>query len=450
MNWLELAKSKREEFVKITKELLQIPSVLKAFNPENKEMPFGPEIKEALDYLLDLGKADGFIVKNVDNYAGHIEYGSGDEVLGILGHLDVVPAGGKWTNPPFSAYEEDGKIYARGSMDDKGPTVAAYIALKLVKEQGIKLNKKVRIILGCDEETGMRGLIHYLKKEKMPDIGFSPDAEFPLIYAEKGIAMYDFLGKEKSDLILSLTAGERYNVVPDECIAELSEDKSRIFYKYLKENNIQGSVDGHTYTILGKNGHAAMPDLAVNAISLMVGFLDLVSEDKFVKFMKKYLYADNYGKKLGIHCYDEEMKDLTNNLSLVRYDGEDLRIGLNMRYPRNYNFEQGEKNMSALASEYGLDYKFIHNSVPHYVSPEEDLVKILYDTYVKYTNDTEHKIMTIGGGTYARRLDKAVAFGALFPGDEELAHQPNEYLDIDKMLVSIAIFAESIVRLAGE
>ena len=121
-----------------------------------------------------------------------------------------------------------------------------------------------------------------------------------------------------------------------------------------------------------------------------------------------------------------------------------------MRYPRNYDFEQGEKDMSALASEYGLNYKFVHNSVPHYVSPNEDLVKVLYDTYVKYTNDTEHKIMTIGGGTYARRLDKAFAFGALFPGDEELAHQPNEYLDIDKMLVSIAIFAESIVRLAGE
>lgn len=450
MNWLELAKSKREEFVKVTKDLLQIPSVLEAFNPENKEMPFGPEIKEALDYLLDLAKEDGFLVKNVDNYAGHIEYGHGDEVLGILGHLDVVPAGGKWTNPPFSAYEEDGKIYARGSMDDKGPTVAAYIALKLVKEQGIKLNKKVRIILGCDEETGMRGLIHYLKKEKMPDIGFSPDAEFPLIYAEKGIAMYDFLAKEKSELIKKITAGERYNVVPDECNVVLSKDLSKEFNAYIKENNIQGKVQSNTYTVYGKNGHAAMPDLAVNAISLMVGFLNTVSEDKFVKFMYKHLYQDNYGKKLGIHCYDPEMKDLTNNLSLIRYDGEELRIGLNMRYPRNYDFSQGEETMKKLAQEYGVTYRFIHNSVPHYVSPEDDLVKSLHEAYVKYTNDTETSIMTIGGGTYARRLDKAVAFGALFPGDEELAHQPNEYLDIDKMLVSIAIFAESIVKLAGE
>ncbi|HPJ23827.1 MAG TPA: Sapep family Mn(2+)-dependent dipeptidase [Bacillota bacterium] len=230
MNWLEIAKKYQEEFVRISQELLQIPTVLKRFDKDNLEEPFGPEIRKALDMVLSLAAKDGFTVKNFDNYAGHIEYGEGEEILGILGHLDVVPAGdGGWIDPPFSATIRDGKIYARGAMDDKGPTVAAYIALKMIKDQGIKLNKKVRIILGCDEESGMRGIIHYLSKEKMPDLGFAPDAEFPLIYAEKGIYEYNFVGKQKDKLIKSMVAGERYNVVPDKCTVVLKKDLKKEF-----------------------------------------------------------------------------------------------------------------------------------------------------------------------------------------------------------------------------
>ena len=450
MNWLEIAEQKREEFIKVTKELLQIPTVLEKFDPSNKEMPFGKEIRQALDMMLEIGKEDGFITKNVDNYAGHIEYGTGEEILGILGHLDVVPVGGKWINPPFSAAERNGRIYARGAMDDKGPTVAAYLALKMVKEQGIELNKKVRVILGCDEETGMRGLKHYLTKEKMPDIGFAPDAEFPLIYAEKGIYMYDFLGKEENQLVKSMHAGDRYNVVPDVCEVVLTKDLRREFNKYLDDNNYSGKIHAGKYTVYGKNAHAAMPDLGVNAISLMVEFLKDVSDAKFIQFLDKYLTFDNYGEKLGIKCSDPEMKDLTNNLAFINYDGENIRVKMNIRYPRNYDFAAAEATLTEAAAEYALDYKRIENKEPHYVSPEDDLVKSLHSAYIKYTDDTENKIFTIGGGTYARVLDKAVAFGALFPGEEELAHQPNEYLIIDQMIKAIAIYAESIVLLAGK
>lgn len=450
MNWLKIAEKKKDEFVKLTTELLQIPTVLEAYDPNNLEMPFGKEIREALDLMLEVGKQDGFITKNIDNYAGHIEYGSGEEVLGILGHLDVVPAGGKWTNPPFSATQIDGKIFARGAMDDKGPTVAAYLALKMVKEQGIELNKKVRIILGCDEETGMRGLKHYLKKEKMPDLGFAPDAEFPLIYAEKGIFMCDFVGKEKNSYIKSMNAGERYNVVPDACEVVLTKNFSKEFNRYLEENNYTGEISGDKYTIFGKNAHAAMPDLGVNAISLMVGFLKNVIESKFINFIDKYLAFDNYGNKLGITCFDKEMKELTNNLSLIKYDGENVKIGMNVRYPRNYDFQAGEVKLKEAARAFDLEYVCVENKGPHYVSPNDELIKSLYSAYVKYTGDTKNEIFTIGGGTYARQLKKAVAFGALFPGEEELAHQPNEYLIIDQMIKAIAIYAESIVLLAGK
>lgn len=450
MNWLEIATNYREEFVTRIKELLQIPTVLEKFDPDNLEAPFGKEIRKALDYMLDLAEKDGFTVKNVDNYAGHIEAGSGEEVLGILGHLDVVPTGGNWTNPPFSAFEKDGKIYARGAMDDKGPTIAAYLALKMVVAQGIKLNKRVRIILGCDEETGMRGLRHYLSKEKMPDIGFAPDAEFPLIYGEKGIYTFDFIGDEVSDLVESMSAGDRYNVVPDSCVVVLKKDLSKAFNHFLEKNNYKGSVEGNKYTVFGKNAHAAMPTSGVNAISLMIRFLKEVTDTKFIQFIDRYLAFDHYGNKMGITCFDKEMKDLTNNLSFIKYDGKSVKIGCNIRYPRNYDFLAGEAKMTTAANEYGLAYNCTSNSKPHYVSPEDKLIKSLHSAYVKYSGDTKSEIFTIGGGTYARVLDKAVAFGALFPGEEELAHQADEYLDIDKMIVAIAIYAESIELLAGK
>ncbi len=451
MNWLEIAKKYQEEFVRISQELLQIPTVLKRFDKDNLEEPFGPEIRKALDMVLSLAAKDGFTVKNFDNYAGHIEYGEGEEILGILGHLDVVPAGdGGWIDPPFSATIRDGKIYARGAMDDKGPTVAAYIALKMIKDQGIKLNKKVRIILGCDEESGMRGIIHYLSKEKMPDLGFAPDAEFPLIYAEKGIYEYNFVGKQKDKLIKSMVAGERYNVVPDKCTVVLKKDLKKEFNHYLEENNYHGEVEGNTYTIHGKNAHAAMPELGINAISLMVGFLKQHTDAGFIKFIDEYLSFDHYGNKLKLSCYDKEMKELTNNLGFIKYDGESVDIGCNIRYPRNYDFQAGEVKMSEAAIKHQLTYQLFKDSKPHYVSPNDPLVKALHAAYVKYTGDTQNEIITIGGGTYARKLKNAVAFGPLFPGEEELAHQANEYMDIEKMMTAIAIYAESIANLAGE
>jgi succinyl-diaminopimelate desuccinylase len=450
MNWFDIAKEYEEEYIDLVKKLLKIPTVLEEYDPENKTAPFGKDIKKALDFMLKTGEKDGFSVKNVDNYAGHIEMGKGEEVLGILGHLDVVPAGGKWHNLPFSAYEANGKIYARGAMDDKGPTIAAYIAMKMVKDHGIKLNKTVRLILGTDEESGMRGIKRYLESEKMPDIGFAPDAEFPLIYAEKGIYSFNLEGETEDDLIKSLEAGERYNVVPDECVVVLKKNKQKEFIQYLQDTKTHGRVNNDTYTVFGKNAHAAWPHLGNNAIYLMVNFLKQHTKNPLIQFIDKYLNADHLGKKLDIEIFDREMKELTVNTGFIHYDGKSAKIGVNIRYPRNYDFAKGEKKIIKAAEEFKLTYKLVGNSVPHYISPDDELVKSLHEAYSKYTGDHDTKIMSIGGGTYARILKKAVAFGPNLPGNEDLAHQPNEYLVIKDMIIAASIYAESIVMLAGE
>ena len=189
MEFLKYARDNEKQFLKDLEELLKIDTVL-VEQPEVKEAPFGYNLVKALDYMLKLGEKEGFITKNIDNVAGHIEYGEGEEIIGVLSHLDVVPTGEGWKYPPFEPVVEDGKIYARGALDDKGACIAALYALKALKENGVKLNKKVRLIYGTDEETGSRGIARYLQVEKMPDLGFSPDADYPIIYGEKGILSF--------------------------------------------------------------------------------------------------------------------------------------------------------------------------------------------------------------------------------------------------------------------
>ncbi len=449
MDFEKLARTARAEFIDKARALLCIPTVLEHFDESNVEEPFGEAIRKALDLMLEFGMRDGFEVKNIANFAGHIEMGQGEEILGILGHLDVVPAGGKWTDDPFSATLRDGRIYARGAMDDKGPTIAAYLAMKIIKDLGVPLRKRVRLILGCDEESGMRCIKKYLEHEAMPDLGFAPDADFPLIYGEKGIFSFDIVGEFADDLVLSLKAGDRYNVVPDRCDAHLAKDLAEPFREFLHKHAYQGEVVGNRYTIYGRSAHAAWPHLGVNAIFLMMDFLKEHTQSPIVAFIEKYLLHDHLGRKLGIDHHDEEMKDLTINTAKVDYLEHKFRIGCNIRYPKGYDFAKGCAAIRAAAASFSLEFIELGNSPYHYVSPKDPLVAELHKAYIKYTGDDKSPLITIGGGTYARKLKKAVAFGPNFPGREDLAHQPDEYLDIDEMLKAVAIYAESIISLAG-
>ena len=174
----------KEDIIKTTQELIKIPSVYSKSN--DKEKPFGENVNSALEYILDLGKKLGFRTKNIDGYCGYIEFGEGSELLGIIGHLDVVPEGTGWTFPPFSGTISDGKIFGRGAIDDKGPVVSSLYAMKAVMDN-YKLNKRVRLIIGLNEENDWKCIDYYKSHEEAPTVSFSPDADFPCIYAEKSI-----------------------------------------------------------------------------------------------------------------------------------------------------------------------------------------------------------------------------------------------------------------------
>lgn len=465
INWMDEVLNRKEDFMKDLQGLLQIKSVLEE-DVATPDAPLGQGVKDALDYMLDLGKKDGFTTKNVGNLAGHLEMGEGEELLGILGHVDVVPEGDGWSVDPYSAVVKDGKIYARGSADDKGPTIAAYYGMKIVKELGLPIEKRVRLIIGTDEESDWRCVEHYFEKEEMPSIGFVPDADFPIIYAEKGISDYDMVQTAQSEQsnaklqLLSFQSGRRYNMVPDfaEVHLKLHNDVADFVQEYkafLGNSGLDGdaakNADELVLTLVGKSAHGAEPRNGKNAGIFMAQFLQALeldaSGEKFVDAVASF-FNQSRGGVFGVSYHDEVSGDLTINVGIMNYNKESGgRIGLNMRYPVTFDMEKGKEEIQAAIQEKGLQLENFTDSKPAYVKKDDPLIQTLQKVYEEQTGN-KADLLAIGGGTYARALEHGVAFGAQFPGREDVMHQKDEYAIVEDLLKATAIYAQAIYELA--
>ncbi|MGE7988722.1 dipeptidase PepV [Lysinibacillus fusiformis] len=466
MNWLQAAKERQDELVQELQELVQINSILDE-DTKTTEIPFGNGPLQALEWLLAKGQKEGLLTKNVDNYAGHIEMGEGEELLGILCHVDVVPIGDEadWTYPPFSGTVADGKLYARGAIDDKGPTVAAWMAMKLVKDAGIQLDKRVRMIVGTDEETGFRCVDHYFKQEEMPSIGFAPDADFPLINAEKGIAELVFshnkVGDATKEQLLLFNAGKRPNMVPDLAEAKVQHASAQFeqnFQTFLSKNQLDGSLlmedSRYIITIKGKAAHAMEPEKGVNAAVYLAAFLqqELTTETskQFVDFIADVFYQDHYGHQLELQFEDAMSGHTTLNPGIVNYDvSKGGSLVISMRYSVSYPFDEKITEAQRLVVKRGFSLDIQDDSKPHYVSEEDPFIQTLAAIYRRQSGDTETPLLSTGGGTYARVLKKGVAFGMLFPGEQDVAHRADEFVVVENLVKAAAIYAEAIVELAG-
>ncbi|RHW33251.1 dipeptidase PepV [Lysinibacillus yapensis] len=463
MDWIKLAESRKEELISELQQLIRIESVLDEATSTN-DAPFGEGPLKALEYMLSLGEQQGFDCKNIDSYAGHIEMGAGEELLGILCHVDVVPAGDAWMHPPFEGEIVDGKLYGRGAIDDKGPTMAAWLAMKMVKDAGIELNKRVRMIIGTDEETGFRCVEHYFEKEEMPTIGFAPDADFPLINAEKGIAILNFTQKgnvEEHEQILAFKAGQRSNMVPDTAEAIVQNVLATIeqdYEQFLNQNRMEGTLtkqeDRYIISLKGKSAHAMEPEKGINAsvwlATFLHGYTTTKASKEFTEFMVHAFHGDHYGHSIKLGFEDEMSGSTTLNPGVVLFHHKQGgNIGVSMRYSVSYPFEEKMTEAAQIASSRGFALDVSSNSSPHYVPAEDEFVKTLLNVYRKYSNDNSKPLST-GGGTYARTLKKGVAFGMLFPGEPDVAHQADEFVIVDHLVKAAAIYADAIVELAGK
>nr|MDH3153530.1 dipeptidase PepV [Bacillus licheniformis] len=462
MNWEQEVLKRRNEIVEDIQGFLKINSVLDE-ETAGPGRPFGKGIQECLTALLNKGEESGFTVKNLDGYAGHIEWGKGEEIIGVLCHIDVVPPGDGWTSDPFAAEIRGGRIYARGALDDKGPTMAAFHALKIVKDSGLPLSKRIRMIIGTDEESDWRCVEHYFKHEEMPSAGFAPDADFPIIYAEKGLIdaalkIETDQAETGADLVLeAFRSGRRLNMVPDDAEAVLAgavpSEFEESFARFVKEKRAEGRIlqEGGrlTLTVHGKSAHAMEPNNGVNAGLILAEFLHTQSLDRaglhFVQTVSGAFAGNTRGKKIGIGRRDDISGELTLNVGRPQYEqGKGGEAHINIRYPVT---EESGRVKSGLSQIKGARLISFKDSKPHHVAKDHELIKTPRRVYEEQTGETA-QLISIGGATYARSLKAGVAFGPLFPGRPDVAHQKDEYMEIDDLLKAVSIYAQAIYELA--
>lgn len=457
----------KKEIIQKTQELIQIPSVISP--TANPLHPFGKSINDALEYTLELGKSLGFRTKNIDGYCGYIEFGEGEELIGIIGHLDVVPEGDNWTYPPFSATIADNKIYGRGAIDDKGPVISSLYAMKAVADT-CQIQKRVRLILGLNEENDWKCINYYKKHEEAPSIAFSPDADFPCIYSEKGILTsylkMDYSSLLNQDIVIKdvNTYGNAINVVPKICSIILKINSKKIkmhdFIENLKTIIKDTDFEIDLYKIdeenlkltsYGTPSHSAHPELGVNAISRLIVILSKIFEHydisiELFDFFAKYINTQYHGENLGIDFEDESGK-LTLNVGDFYFKNNSLQIGLNLRIPITINMiDVGSSFIKHTSSYLNVDFDTITYKPALYIPKENKLVKTLCHIYNQETNSNLEPI-AIGGATYARAFDNCISFGCNFPGDKDMCHQTDEFIDIDKLLLSCQIYAKAILAL---
>ena len=425
--------------------------------------PFGAPLKEMLETALADAAALGFRTRNFDGYAGDAEMGEAGEVMGIVAHLDVVPAGDGWKHDPFGAQLEDGVVYGRGTTDDKGPALAGLMAMKAVQDAGVPLKRRVRLILGCDEECGMEDMAYYRQHADLPAFGFSPDADYPVINTEKGICTIGLSAELPGEAgaeypVYSVEAGERHNVVPGMAYAQIGcEDLQALQEKITATGydvTIEPCAPGRVRLVSkGVTGHAAFPYHAKNAAGQLLLCLKEIGAGggsrAVIERLAETIGMTYDGAGLGIDVRDTVSGELTMNLGVLRINGQSASAALDIRYPVLASAQQICKMIGMRLAEAGLHAELLNDSEPLHVPADSFIVRELLDVYHRVTGKESYPI-AIGGGTYSRQLVNTVAFGCNFPGETDLAHQAEENISVDKMMLNIRIFAHAIAALAGK
>ena len=432
---------------------IRVPSLRAERSADNA--PFGAEVRRALDLALEDIASLGMQPRDIDGYCCDAEIGEGEDVIAVLAHLDVVPEGDGWDYDPYGGELIDGRIIGRGTSDDKGPGVAALFAMKAIVDAGIPLRKRCRLILGCDEESGMEDLHYYEEKIGLPDVGFSPDASFPLINTEKGITSLQLHAPMTDDRLVSIASGTRSNVVPGTATAIVKGDwreaAAEAFIVEDEDCSIETElVDGNTKIVVtGVPAHASTPERGKNAAKMLLAVLEVLGiGGEPVRLLVEAAGEGDDGVNLGIAGRDEVSGRLTINLGLLFADEKEMSVTFDCRYPVFYNAQLLRATVAKRLAPAGFVLEPGRVSEPHHVPESSELVTKLMEVYNTITG-TQAKPFAIGGGTYARHLKEGVAYGMLFPGEPELEHQANESISVEGFVKAARIYAYAILALCA-
>ena len=410
--------------VKTIQELIRIDSTNQ---PAEEGMPFGKGAARALQACLSCAAAMGFETRNYDNYVGEVLFGEG-EPFAILAHLDVVPAGSGWTHAPFGGEIENGKLYGRGAMDDKGPAVVCLYALKALKDEGFQPRKTIKLIVGCNEECGWGCIDHYKQCAEMPKVGFTPDADFPVIYAEKGILHVKFYFPVENAPFTALYGGKGVNMVCDEAFAQCDETEGAERYSLRVEDGLLVSR--------GVSAHGSTPEKGKNALEPLFAYFARTNED--MRRAHEILFEDIFGLK----NFADETGRLTMSPDVANYGDGILSVCVDIRYPATLPLQA----VLDVLNKTGVRYEEIHHQSALFNPKDSFLIQTLQRVYNEATGERAEPI-AIGGGTYARALECGAGFGPQLCGEPVTIHQKDEYISIPHVKFLLNLYRRAVEEL---
>lgn len=451
-----------DQIVTSARELIRYRSI-QAEGTE--DMPFGKDMDEALGYVLDLARSMGFVTKRLDGYCGYIEYGEGDTYIGVFGHVDVNSENVlDWKHDPYGAEVEQNRIYGACAVD-KGALIAALYALKAVKDSGIALNRKIRIIVGTDERRYYRDMVRYLKREPEPIAGFAVDGHFPITYAEKALSMFEFrkqIHQEAGEYIQCLKGGKVDNLVPWVTSAKLiTGRKKEILEKAAQfseeyRHNVEAKLteEGVIVEAFGLEKHCAALERGINSNAIMVDFLRYIEFGgtefrQFAEFLCDTVGYDIYGERLNIAYEDADSGKTTVNFGILELQNEEARIRLDCRFPITSNYYSSIERVNSVFQEAGFQCTECTYWAPTYFPKNHFLINALMDAYEEVTGDDSDPVSS-NSASYSKVMPNIAAFGAHYPGQGIIWDQTDEYLDIESLIQTCSIYASAIYKLCTE
>ena len=430
-----------DDYIRVLSDLISIPSIKSDPKPG---APYGIHTSEALNYMLSICEQNGLWVKNMDNRVGYAQWGSGKKMIAVVCHLDIVPPGEGWENDPFTLTRKNGLLMGRGVTDNKGPAVSSLFSLLRLRESGYQPTCRIRLIFGLDEEHGCSCMDHYVANEELPEAGFTPDASFPAIFAEKGLLQIRLRGPGSS--LLEAVGGDAYNVVPSSC-------------------SIKNTATSLQFSAVGTPAHASTPEKGENAIYKAISLIpnDFADEIPALSFIRRNLMAE-IGNDPLVGCAPADISgSLTINNGILRINKEESIVGLDIRYPVLSDGDSVCGEVFRKASVFGLEAEIIHHLPPLYTDPNHDYLRALrkaYEHHLPEVYSADHPFeksiplpyqscdpIAIGGGTYARSIPGIVAFGPVFPWEESKMHQKTESCSEAATIASIDLYSEAIRNL---
>lgn len=433
----------------ILASLGEIMSIDSSFSQPDEGKPFGSGSARALEWAENFGKSIGLGVKNFDNYAVSMDYSDGEPVLGILSHLDVVPAGEGWTYPPFACTIENDTIYGRGSVDDKGPSVAVLYAVKCLRDLKIPLKKNFRLILGGNEEGGCEDIEYYQRKEKFPPMVITPDGSFPVLNCEKGMIHLEFSGSGSFDCsglhFSEIKGGTVINAIPGKTVCKAECTDNSVFAC------LEGCDTGYTadgVVITGQSAHGSRPELGRNTVTALLRLLSELGNKTAKRLSDIFPHGEFNGKSAGMGFSDEVSGEMTCALTTLDYSDEKFTCGIDIRFPIDRTLDEMKKIIISTLEDAGMTIVSFDGMEPHYVPEESGLVQALLKTYEKVRGEKGFCIAE-GGITYVHNTSGGVAFGAEFPDENNNMHGADEHISMETFKCNFLMYANAIIEICG-